>query len=153
MLFALDSDLPDLPVARCHFCLSLLCLPYLLSCQTQFAFIECKYLLNISQFNLQSVRQSVNSVGSLRLGSDMGSVLALGLLAILFGSKWNYLVFIYYYYLFNGKWEAEKRATANGFNGFDTLFNQIKTSLMSHSTTHVIECIYSIYMQVYLWDL
>lgn len=94
MLFALDSDLPDLPVARCHFCLSLLCLPYLLSCQTQFAFIECKYLLNISQFNLQSVRQSVNSVGSLRLGSDMGSVLALGLLAILFGSKWNYLVFI-----------------------------------------------------------
>lgn len=56
MLFALDSDLP---VARCHFCLSLLCLPYLLSCQTQFAFIECKYLLNISQFNLQSVIQSV----------------------------------------------------------------------------------------------
>lgn len=47
----------------------------------------------------------------------------------------------YYYYLFNGKWEAEKRATANGFNGFDTLFNQFKTSLMSHSTTHVIEYI------------
>lgn len=95
MLFALDSDLPDLPVARCHFCLSLLCLPYLLSCQTQFAFIECKYLLNISQFNLQSVSQSfshsvsqaVNAVGSLRSVSDMGSVLALGLLAILFGSK------------------------------------------------------------------
>lgn len=99
MLFALDSDLPDLPVARCHFCLSLLCLPYLLSCQTQFAFIECKYLLKIcnliySQSVSHSFSQAVNAVGSLRSVSDMGSVLALGLLAILFGSKWNYLVFI-----------------------------------------------------------
>lgn len=73
----------------------------------------------------------------------MGSVLALGLLAILFGSKCNYLIF-YYYYLLNGKWETEKRPTTNGFNGFDTLFNQFKTLLMSHSTTRVIEYIYHI---------
>lgn len=47
----------------------------------------------------------------------------------------------YYYYLLNRKWETEKRATTNGFNGFDTLFNQFKTSLMSHSTTRSIEYI------------
>lgn len=145
MLFALDSDLPDLPVARCHFCLSLLCLPYLLSCQTQFAFIECKYLLNISQFNLQSVSQSFIQSGSqcrrfpsVRFGYGFGSRAWFVGDSVWFEMK---LFGFYYYYLFNGKWEAEKRATTNGFNGFDTLFNQFKTSLMSHSTTHVNEFI------------
>lgn len=82
----------------------------------------------------------------------MGSVLALGLLAILFGSKCNYLIF-YYYYLLNGKWETEKRPTTNGFNGFDTLFNQFKTSLMSHSTTRVIEYMYIAYKCKYMYGI
>jgi len=77
----------SLSLACCHFSLFAgdFLLLYLLSCQTQFTFIECKYLLNICNLIYShSVRQSVNwsvRLVSVQLDDGVGFGFVLGLVA------------------------------------------------------------------------